>query len=127
MIGDRVVGTIFVSPIGNLRLTSDGKALTGLDLETSQGGPEGDEQRLDDTVLKSVREQLSAYFEGEREHFDLPLDLRGTEFQRRAWDALRAIPFGETVSYAELACCIGAPRAVRAVGAAMGRNPIPII
>jgi methylated-DNA-[protein]-cysteine S-methyltransferase len=125
---DRVVYAVVESPIGDLLLTSDGEALTGLYLESHKGGPERDERwHRDDAALNPAREQLSAYFAGESRSFDLRLDSRGTEFQRRVWDALRAVPFGETVSYAELARRIGAPRAVRAVGAAVGRNPISIV
>ena len=71
--------------------------------------------------------QLRAYFAGKLRRFDLPLDLQGTEFQRRVWRELEAIPFGETRSYSQIATVIGAPRAVRAVGAANGANPIPIV
>ena len=71
--------------------------------------------------------QLAAYFAGERMEFDLPLAPQGTEFQRRVWKALVEIPYGETRSYGDLARSIGKPAAVRAVGAANGRNPIGII
>jgi len=70
---------------------------------------------------------LGEYFAGERHSFDLPLDLRGTEFQQDAWQALADIPFGETVSYSEQAQQIGRPKAVRAIGAANGRNPLSIV
>jgi methylated-DNA-[protein]-cysteine S-methyltransferase len=78
-------------------------------------------------VLAAARQQLREYFAGERTMFEVPLDLVGTEFQCAAWRGLLAIPFGETRTYAEHANCIGRPRAVRAVGAANGRNPIAII
>jgi methylated-DNA-[protein]-cysteine S-methyltransferase len=70
---------------------------------------------------------LRAYFRGKRKDFDLPLDLEGSPFQLRVWESLRAIPFGETISYGELAQRIGQPKAARAVGLANGSNPIPII
>jgi methylated-DNA-[protein]-cysteine S-methyltransferase len=70
---------------------------------------------------------LKAYFRGELKEFDLPLEMQGTEFQLRVWNELRAIPYGETISYAQLAGRIGNPKAVRAVGLANGSNPIPII
>jgi len=70
---------------------------------------------------------LQSYFAGERKHFDLSLLLEGTDFQKTVWTALRQIPYGETISYKQLAQRIGKPRAVRAVGAANGANPIPII
>src|SRR5690242_4567781 len=78
-------------------------------------------------VVREATQQLTAYFAGERTEFDLPLAPEGTEFQKRVWKALVEIPFGETRSYGELARSIGKPAAVRAVGAANGRNPIGII
>jgi methylated-DNA-[protein]-cysteine S-methyltransferase len=78
-------------------------------------------------VLRQAIEQLRAYFAGELRDFDLSLDMQGTEFQRRVWLELRNIPYGETRSYSFVANIIGAPTAVRAVGAANGRNPIPIV
>ena len=75
----------------------------------------------------AARQQLTEYFAGERRAFDLPLKLSGTEFQMSVLHALQQIPYGETTSYAEIAERIGRPKAVRAVGAANGRNPIPII
>ncbi|MCW0380306.1 Methylated-DNA--protein-cysteine methyltransferase [Xanthomonas sacchari] len=81
----------------------------------------------DPAPVRAAREQLLAYFAGEREHFDLPLAPHGTDFQKRVWLALAEIPFGATWSYAQLAQHVGQPRAVRAVGAANGRNPLPIV
>ncbi len=75
----------------------------------------------------NARQQLTEYFAGERKEFDLPLSLAGTEFQLRVLDELRRIPYGETTSYGDIAARIGKPKAMRAVGAANGRNPIPII
>ena len=77
--------------------------------------------------FESVREQLDAYFGGELRDFELPLRMAGTPFQHQVWEGLRAIPYGETVSYAELARRIGRPGASRAVGSANGRNPIAIV
>jgi methylated-DNA-[protein]-cysteine S-methyltransferase len=78
-------------------------------------------------VLRHAVAQLRAYFGGELRDFDLTLDIQGTEFQRRVWQELLNIPYGETRSYSFVANTIGAPKAVRAVGAANGRNPIPIV
>jgi methylated-DNA-[protein]-cysteine S-methyltransferase len=78
-------------------------------------------------LMRETLLQLRSYFSGELHRFDLPLDLVGTEFQQRVWRALQTIPYGETRSYSQIAEQIGAPRAVRAVGAANGRNPIPIV
>lgn len=81
----------------------------------------------DDELLADAAEQLRAYFDGDPVEFALPFDLRGTEFQRRVWSALRAIPHGTTRTYASIAAGIGAPQAVRAVGAAVGRNPLSVL
>ncbi|MFT4257802.1 MAG: methylated-DNA--[protein]-cysteine S-methyltransferase [Pseudoxanthomonas sp.] len=81
----------------------------------------------DNAVLRAAREQLDAYFAGNLRRFDLPLDPAGTDFQREVWAMLAQIPHGRTWSYGELARHIGKPDAVRAVGAANGRNPIPIV
>jgi len=78
-------------------------------------------------VLAKTIEQLREYFAGERTTFDLPLRTGGTPFQRKVWEALAEIPYGETWTYAELARRIGSPTAVRAVGAANGQNPLPIV
>jgi methylated-DNA-[protein]-cysteine S-methyltransferase len=79
------------------------------------------------SVMREALSQLRSYFAGTLQVFDVPLELGGTDFQRRVWGALVKIPYGETRSYSQIALQIGAPRAVRAVGAANGRNPIPII
>jgi methylated-DNA-[protein]-cysteine S-methyltransferase len=78
-------------------------------------------------LMREALRQFRFYFAGDLRAFDLPLEMVGTEFQKRVWNELRKIPYGETRSYRQLAEQIGAPRAVRAVGAANGRNPIPII
>jgi methylated-DNA-[protein]-cysteine S-methyltransferase len=80
-----------------------------------------------DPLVVEACGQLREYFEGRRMRFDLPLDLRGTRFQHRVWEALRAIPYGETRSYAAVAAQVGKPRAVRAVGGANAANPVAII
>jgi len=83
--------------------------------------------QLSSAVMRNTVRQLQAYFAGDSQFFDVPLEIGGTDFQRRVWNALRTIPYGQTRSYSQIAAQIGAPRAVRAVGAANGRNPIPII
>lgn len=116
------------SPIGALLLTSDGEALTGVFMEEHRHGPRPDDGwRRDGAPFAAAREQLAAYFAGERTGFELPLAPSGTAFQRRVWEELRRIPFGETISYAELARRVGDPRAVRAVGGANGRNPLSVV
>ena len=84
-------------------------------------------ERHDDALLRRAADQLHAYFAGEMLAFDVPLDLQGTPFQRRVWQALLAIPGGETRSYGEIARALGSAAAVRAVGGAVGRNPVSVI
>jgi methylated-DNA-[protein]-cysteine S-methyltransferase len=118
--------TYLDSPIGRLSLYSDGEALTGLYMESRE--PRGDALPGGHiAVLKSAARQLKEYFAKERRVFDLPVSLHGTEFQRRVWEQLKAIPCGETLSYGQLAARIGQPKASRAVGLANGRNPVSII
>lgn len=116
------------TPIDRLIVASDGAAITGVWMaNASPSDPAWAEARGDDVCLAEARGQLEAYFAGRLRAFDLPLAPNGTEFQLRVWRALRDIPFGATISYAELARRVGNTAAVRAVGAANGRNPIPII
>ncbi len=120
--------SLLPSPIGELLLTSDGQALTRLymDAERQSSRPQEGWVR-DDARFKSARQQLAAYFAGELTGFDLPLAGEGTAFQKQVWKALCDIPYGETISYGEVARRIGDPKAVRAVGLANGANPISII
>jgi methylated-DNA-[protein]-cysteine S-methyltransferase len=116
------------SPVGELLLVGDGEALSGLYM---QDGPRpvaiARSWRRADQPFAAARDQLRRYFAGELAEFDLALDGAGTAFQRRVWRALLEIPYGETVSYGELARWIRRPSAVRAVGLANGRNPISIV
>jgi len=118
------------SPVGELTLIASGAGLAAIlwqddDPARVRVGPRV--EASDHPVLEEAARQLGAYFAGERRSFDLPLDFHGTDFQKRVWTALLAIPFGETRSYAQIARAIGAPTAFRAVGAANGRNPISIV
>ena len=125
--GDRMnVWTEMDSPVGRLRLVSDGEALTSVMFDPPQ---EAAGERDDGhAVLVRAREQLTAYFAGERTDFDLPLAATGTPFQLRVWQVLREIGYGETVTYGEIARRLGLPPgASRAVGLANGRNPIAIV
>ena len=126
-MSDTFLTTCITSPIGALRLTSNGIALTRVSIAAFDPPQESDIPADDDAVLAAAREQLDAYFDMRLTRFDLPLEARGTQFQRRVWDSLSVIPFGETISYAELARRIESPKAVRAVGAANGRNPLMIV
>jgi methylated-DNA-[protein]-cysteine S-methyltransferase len=116
------------SPVGPLLLAGDKDSLRFVSFGNSQRclNPRPDWTE-DKAPFGEVILQLRAYFEGKLKEFDLPLTLEGTEFQRRVWTSLLTIPYGETISYAELAQRIGKPKAVRAVGLANGSNPIPII
>jgi methylated-DNA-[protein]-cysteine S-methyltransferase len=115
------------SLVGPLTLAGNGRRLMHLRMvdqthEPSHGGWERNDKAFSDAI-----DQLDAYFAGERREFDLELDLVGTNFQRRVWEALLTIPYGETRSYGYIAEQIGSPGAFRAVGLANGRNPIGII
>ena len=112
------------TPIGRLRLVSNGQALTRVEFE-GRHGEDGIEAA--DPVLNTAARQLEEYFSGKRQHFDLPLAAGGTAFQQEVWRALAGIPFGELRSYRDIAERIGNRKAVRAVGAANGRNPLPIV
>ncbi|HEX4226173.1 MAG TPA: methylated-DNA--[protein]-cysteine S-methyltransferase [Pseudonocardiaceae bacterium] len=119
---------VIESPMGPLTLVATDGVLAGLYMDQQRHRPPeetfGD---FDDEPFEAVRAQLAEYFAGERTDFDLPLAMAGTEFQRTVWAALREIPYGETISYGQLADRIGKPNASRAVGLANGRNPIGII
>ncbi len=116
------------TPIGDLLLAGEDKALSLVAF------PEGSMRRdpeqdwiYNEKKFAAARQQLTEYFAGDRKNFDLPLSLAGTEFQLRVLEELQRIPYGETTSYGDIAARIGKPKALRAVGAANGRNPIPII
>src|SRR5215203_5614440 len=111
------------SPIGPLGLIASGTALEAVLFDGRQVRPEGRSH-----LLAEAARQLDAYFEGDLVTFDLPLELRGTDFQRRCWLALASIRYGQTVSYGEQARRLGLGNdAARAVGAANGQNPLPIV
>ena len=120
----------FDTPVGPVLLTSDGMGLTGLYMREYKHGEQvrGD-WIVDDTAIpfREAKQQLAAYFAGTLTEFDLPLAMRGSDFQRGVWEELRTIPFGSTISYGELARRLGNPNASRAVGLANGRNPVSII
>ena len=120
--------TVVDSPVGPLTLVADGHRLAGLYMHEQRHLPSADAfGARDDAALPAAREQLSAYFRGELREFDLPLGAAGTPFQQQVWAALREVPYGSTCTYGDLAAAIGRPSAVRAVGAANGRNPICVV
>ena len=118
------------SPVGRLKLVASHEGLAAILWDIDRPNRVRLNIVAEDAnhpVLIEAERQLRDYFTGERQIFDLPLDFSGTEFQKKVWQALLTIPFGETRSYAQIAAQIGAPRAIRAVGAANGKNPISII
>jgi len=126
--------TRFPSPVGELILTASETALKAVffPVRRNRSAPEAgwvedDGRGPAGALLAAVRRELTEYFDGTRTTFDLPLDGTGSTFERRVWDLLRTIPYGATTSYGALARRLGDPRATRAVGAANGKNPIPII
>jgi methylated-DNA-[protein]-cysteine S-methyltransferase len=133
------MGLIFTrlpTPVGELLLTASDTALTGVYFPTSRRGPppthradwmEDNGQGPAGALLARARQQLTEYFARTRTTFDLPLEALGSAFEHRVWSALRTIPYGATTTYGELALRLGDVRATRAVGAANGKNPIPII
>ena len=126
--------TVIDSPVGELRLVENDGAITQIEFEpftpvgqSHDGRPRGDRDDTSPVLVEAAR-QLRAYFDRDLKEFDLPLAPVGTDFQRRVWQELREIGYGETSSYGELANRLGKSNAAsRAVGLANGRNPIPIV
>lgn len=118
------------SPVGKLTLIASEKSLVTILFPTGKSSKSdliALAENGDNEVLRKTEKQLNEYFAGHRTTFDLPLEAAGTTFQKSVWTALCKIPFGTTKSYGELAAEIGSPKGSRAVGAANGRNPIPIV
>ncbi|MEV8255050.1 methylated-DNA--[protein]-cysteine S-methyltransferase [Rhodoglobus sp. NPDC076762] len=115
------------SPIGRIELTSDGKHLTGLAIESAGQLPHDQQNERSCAILDAAANQLTEYFSGTRRSFDLPLSAAGTDFQQSVWSELSQLPYGAAVSYADIGRATGRPTAGRAVGGAVGANPIPII
>jgi len=128
--GKRYLFKVVDSPVRKLTLVASDEGLAAILWENDRPhrvrlNIEAEDDRH--PVLVETARQLDEYFAGERNNFALPLDMAGTAFQRKVWDALLTIPFGETRSYRQIAEQIGSPTAVRAVGAANGRNPVSIV
>lgn len=121
--------TYFESPLGRILLVADGAALWRMNFQESDAPevPPRDSTEGVTPVLAAALRQLDEYFAGTRKVFDLPVAPAGTEWQRRVWQRLAEIPYGVTMSYGAIAQSLGRPTASRAVGAANGRNPIPIV
>lgn len=118
------------SPVGKLKLVASDRGLVAILWHNENPRRVRLATHTEDAhhpILTKTESQLAEYFAGRRQHFELPLDPQGTPFQRAVWDALLAIPFGETRTYGQLARQLGNPNATRAVGAANGRNPIAIV
>ena len=127
-MSDKTVFTTVDSPLGVILLVGNGQGLTELEFQdgTKPTAINAEWERDDSHFMEEVG-QIKAYFAGERQQFDLQLAPKGTAFQQEVWRALRAIPYGQTISYGELAHRIGRPKAARAVGAANGANPLALI
>ncbi|MDR1075747.1 MAG: methylated-DNA--[protein]-cysteine S-methyltransferase [Xanthomonadaceae bacterium] len=118
----------FGTPVGLLTVAADAQGIRHILFARNRYDAEGrDQWRRDPDALRQAREQLLEYFHGQRRHFDLPLAPVGTPFQLQVWRTLTEIPYGATWSYGELARRVRRPSAARAVGAANGRNPLPIV
>jgi methylated-DNA-[protein]-cysteine S-methyltransferase len=115
------------SPIGRIELLGDDLAVTALSIERDGALPHDDEPERSNDVLDTARKQLLEYFDGERTDFDVPVRLVGTPFQQAVWAELERLGWGEATSYGALAAAVGKPGSARAIGGAVGANPIPII
>ncbi len=121
---------VMQSPVGNLKLVASDQGLVAILWQNDKPSRVRLNELVEDkthAILLDTERELGEYFAGKRKKFSIPLDMRGTSFQKNVWHALLAIPFGETRSYGQLAKQLGNPQAMRAVGAANGRNPISII
>ena len=114
------------TPVGTLRVTADERGVTAIDRVPRVVPRRAGSASATRNAQRAVR-QLREYFAGKRRRFTVKMHLEGTDFQRRAWAAMRQIPYGTTISYAQQVRRVGAPRATRAVGSANGANPVPII
>lgn len=121
-MSDELAFAYWESPIGLVEISCSPAGMTGLNFVEAPGHPVAAVPFLAQAV-----EQIAAYFAGALRVFDLPLDLRGTEFQRRVWAQLLTVPYGQTASYLDIALALGDPKSIRAVGAANGRNPVSIV
>ena len=117
----------FASPIGRIEVTSNGSQITSLSIENQGALPHDGAPSSPDALTESAQAQLTEYFAGTRKDFDVPVALPGTKFQQQIWRELNDIPFGEVASYGELGERTGRATAGRAVGGAVGANPVPIL
>lgn len=115
------------SPVGDLFITIDEKWIRNISYDEPKNWELLEGNIIEKELFQALTIQLDDYFEGKREHFDLPVLLKGTDFQQKVWQALSEIPYGVVVSYKDIAISAGSPKAVQAVGQANRANPIPII
>ena len=116
------------SPMGPLEITAECGKITKIELVHGMDEfVEDCRNEADEQIIKSAKKQLTEYFDGSRQTFDLDIDLRGTEFQKSVWQVLMEIPYGRTMSYAEVAAAAGRPKAQRAAGSNIGKNPLLIV
>jgi len=115
------------SPVAAIRIIENGKAITSIKFTLTHPNPPSDAEKKETSLIKETYKQLCEYFAGQRTTFDIPLEMHGTDFHKRVWDALRTIPYGETRSYQQIAMMAKCPKGARAVGMANNRNPISII
>ena len=115
------------SPIGRLELVADDEAVTSLSIESGGVLPHDDAPEHPNDVLRAARDQLDEYFAGQRLDFDIPVRLTGTPFQQAVWAELERLHWGEATSYGALAAAVGKPGSARAIGGAVGANPVPIL
>lgn len=132
-MGAKTIFTIIASPLGDILLARNENGLSHISFQEGTSAIEPTAVsttavwQQDDTAFADATAQLNGYFAGELREFDLPLAPEGTPFQQQVWQALQTIPYGTTSTYGKLAAQLGKPMASRAVGAANGRNPLPII
>ncbi|EKA3844185.1 methylated-DNA--[protein]-cysteine S-methyltransferase [Listeria monocytogenes] len=115
------------SPVGDLFITIDEKWIRNISYDEPKNWELLEGTIIEKELFQALTIQLDDYFEGKREHFDLPVLLKGTDFQQKVWQALSEIPYGVVVSYKDIAISAGSPKAVQAVGQANRANPIPVI
>lgn len=116
------------TPLGTLEITAENGKITGIELLRGKSdNVEGCRNAEDGAAIERAKTQLTEYFDSKRQEFDLDIELRGTDFQKSVWNVLRTIPYGRTMSYAQVAAAAGRPKAQRAAGSNIGKNPLLIV
>jgi len=117
----------YSSPVSTIRIMDNGSSIISLKFVDNHSNPPSDAVKQETPLIKKASEQLTAYFSGRLTVFNLPVEVQGTDFQKRVWEVLCAIPYGETRTYKQIAHAVGCPKGARAVGMANNRNPVAII